>query len=162
MAMDLSINMDAGEIAEVRGQLIPDGRYLAKIAEIKVNPSKSDANKGKPVLQVDFKIVADGVAKGRRFRSWMPVWKGAHYRFAELLVATGQVQEGATALKLNDPNELLNQEVVIQLGTEKDNREGHTEEDKNYLMRIHSASGGIPGAPTAAKKTKVGFQLPPQ
>ena len=46
MAMDLSINMDAGEIAEVRGQLIPDGRYLAKITEVKVNPSKSEANKG--------------------------------------------------------------------------------------------------------------------
>lgn len=159
MAMDLSINMDAGEIAEVRGQLIPDGKYLAKITEIKVNPSKSEANKGKPVLQVDFKIIEDGVAKGRRFRSWMPVWKGAHFRFAELLVATGQVPEGSTALSLKNPDDLLNQEVVIQLGNEKDSREGHEDEDKNYLMRIHSAGGGIPGAPTTAKKTKVGFSL---
>lgn len=46
---------------------IPDGDYIAEIVGTKDAKVKSEANKGKPTLDVDFRVV-EGSEEGRKFK----------------------------------------------------------------------------------------------
>lgn len=121
---------------------LPDGSYLADIAESKM----VDFSTGSKGLKVAFKI-ADGDYAGRQVFENFPMAENCLWKLAKLFDAAG-IDVSSGKVKGFKASNLLAARVKIKLGS-------RTYNDKvyNQVLFIDPPPGG------AAKKTKTGFSL---
>lgn len=134
--MSRTVSVNGAEAAEATsgGSILPEGEYIATIIRVKEGKYASVANKGKPKLEVEYKITESGTGEGvgRKIRDFgVPLftkWSSGSqaHTFFQFFGALGvEFPEGGedADIDLPEDDDLYEQSIGLRIKHEPDQKD---------------------------------------
>ena len=142
---DIHVDFSDQEAASKALEALPTGKYHARIAKVTLKKSQSEKNFGKPMYNIEFRVV-EGPYEGRPIYTNVMLWAGAAYSLNQLMNATGFSTKQGTN-RVPRPEELIDKELMVR-GIKKP-AEGNYDERYEVKGMMPLKTGAAAGGATS-------------